>query len=977
MICSRCGHPDIPDQTIVCPNCGFQLQKKSRSLTTTTSFRALSARRKMLTERHYALPFSLGDEVFGQFKIRDLLGQGPLGVVYQVTNERGDLYALKVIHKRWRSDMDFDTLQGAYLTMDELEDRARLNLPVEVLIQDQNAGLLSPHIEGLTVRKVMSLRKNTAKAFKLQELKLLVHGIGNALMKLHSVEVPHGGIKPENFFVSTNDRGEQQVTLSDTCLATGVGLEAYHRAQRAAGLGHYMAPELNQGELYITSDIFSLSAFIFEGLTGHAYQSKKSIRELIPVQGIDPLEAFLAKALHADPSERHQSVSDMLADFDEMSARLAALDGSPFNSEQTEPRNEHVGLASGEQRSFEHADPLLGDYKPELTMPATPPPLPAHSSIVNMITPPPLPIPPSDLGMPRPLLQQRTTPASLEEIKQLSQTSVQDVAEPSLDIVPIPDPQSQGPRALRKVDSADLLSPQLSMGVPQMRPRRTVVSQKQSKPKNPFFWVTSVSVVLLAALGVYQLLNHDREHHQGVRGGQGVEVSLSPRAVTETPLVNSGLPTSQQPQAPSLVKPSAQPISATPGVSASAATQIERLGETKSQASSSGVQASQSAASKKAVNVQDSVNSLSQKSAGVKDKKPSITQPETRPDQSLGLSRAAEQKATDEQRATQQKAVAKKQAADRGAPPEKKAAAKKRAAEQKNAAQHKAAERRAAARKVSDKRAVNKREAERRAVAAEKRDADRKAAAEKRAAERRAAAAKRLQDKREAEAKERERKRLAAEQEAREKKENAPQNRVPPKAQVAVSATSLKCPAGMILKTTARFPRRSIRRGTIKGKKAIALAVSGKAYCIDAYEYPGRNRRPKTNVTFKGAQSLCNQANKRLCTPSEWRRACVGRRGSKYPYGKRFNPKKCVTEDAEGEERRLVKSGSMKQCKSASGAYDMSGNAAEWTEGQRVYGGYFASDEDDSSCNAGGRRNASSKRGYIGFRCCADFTSVK
>ena len=113
----------------------------------------------MLTERHYALPFSLGDEVFSSFKIRDLLGQGPLGVVYLVTNERGDQYALKVIHKRWRAEMDLDTLQGAYLALDELTERQRLNLPVKVLIQDEHVGLLSPHLSGLTVRKVMSLRK--------------------------------------------------------------------------------------------------------------------------------------------------------------------------------------------------------------------------------------------------------------------------------------------------------------------------------------------------------------------------------------------------------------------------------------------------------------------------------------------------------------------------------------------------------------------------------------------------------------------------------------------------------------------------------------------------------------------------------------------------------------------------------------------------------------------------------------------------
>ena len=46
-----------------------------------------------------------------------------------------------------------------------------------------------------------------------------------------------------------------------------------------------------------------------------------------------------------------------------------------------------------------------------------------------------------------------------------------------------------------------------------------------------------------------------------------------------------------------------------------------------------------------------------------------------------------------------------------------------------------------------------------------------------------------------------------------------------------------------------------------------------------------------------------------------------------------------------------MKSGSMKKCKSASGLYDMSGNVSEWTEGQRVFGGYYASDEDDAKCS--------------------------
>ena len=93
---------------------------------------------------------------------------------------------------------------------------------------------------------------------------------------------------------------------------------------------------------------------------------------------------------------------------------------------------------------------------------------------------------------------------------------------------------------------------------------------------------------------------------------------------------------------------------------------------------------------------------------------------------------------------------------------------------------------------------------------------------------------------------------------------------VPEKVQRQDDATVLSCPKGMILKRTARFPRGSVRRGKIKGKRAIQLARKGKAYCIDAYEYPGRGQKPKVNITFNGAKSLCEQAGKRLCSGNEW-----------------------------------------------------------------------------------------------------------
>ena len=51
----------------------------------------------------------------------------------------------------------------------------------------------------------------------------------------------------------------------------------------------------------------------------------------------------------------------------------------------------------------------------------------------------------------------------------------------------------------------------------------------------------------------------------------------------------------------------------------------------------------------------------------------------------------------------------------------------------------------------------------------------------------------------------------------------------------------------------------------------------------------------------------------------------------------------------------------------------MSGNVAEWTADKRVFGGYYASVDEEADCNAGDRYSPTSKRTFIGFRCCSDF----
>jgi formylglycine-generating enzyme required for sulfatase activity len=139
-------------------------------------------------------------------------------------------------------------------------------------------------------------------------------------------------------------------------------------------------------------------------------------------------------------------------------------------------------------------------------------------------------------------------------------------------------------------------------------------------------------------------------------------------------------------------------------------------------------------------------------------------------------------------------------------------------------------------------------------------------------------------------------------------------------------------------------------------------AVDGKAkpadvaFCVDAYEYPGKGQKPKAGVSAGAAAGMCKKDGKRLCSSAEWTHACG------------------ETEPAAGA---CNVSGSMKEtgaspaCKTAEGIFDLVGNAGEWTTDGRLHGG-------DASTGKGSACGYSTKhfmpKGMDGFRCCADAT---
>lgn len=175
----------------------------------------------------------------------------------------------------------------------------------------------------------------------------------------------------------------------------------------------------------------------------------------------------------------------------------------------------------------------------------------------------------------------------------------------------------------------------------------------------------------------------------------------------------------------------------------------------------------------------------------------------------------------------------------------------------------------------------------------------------------------------------------------------------------------LGCPEGMVLVPAAR---------SSAGKLLSP-------FCIDIFEYPNiPGEMPVYNISWIEAQSLCAKQGKRLCKVWEWQTACAGPQKLAYPYANSYHPDACNTEQEwMMNASKVFPAGTFSACISGYGAYDMSGNVAEWTASSektaKVLGGSWVSGR-FSSCKSFYVLEKTTSYQFNGVRCCKDATPV-
>ena len=312
MICFRCGS-EVAEGAPQCGNCGQRFAGARRTFTaTTTSFRALEKRRQRAQKASEKLPYGIGDVVLSRYEVRDLVGSGPLGVVYRVFDQELDLdLALKVFNPGLAAgDKGRDAFQATVRKVRKLSQQNIVRLYDDA--QDGDRAVVTMQLlEGLTLRKVLGLRQDKGQRFQVKEIEPIIFQIAMALSHAHRHTL-HGDLKPENVLILPD-----VLKMTDFAVHEAVGAEAFAAAQREAGLTGYFAPEaLAGGTIDARADLYSLGAIFYELVTGQAFapgapppSSLLGPQDEPEGEGID---AFVARATAPRADDRFQSAEALI-----------------------------------------------------------------------------------------------------------------------------------------------------------------------------------------------------------------------------------------------------------------------------------------------------------------------------------------------------------------------------------------------------------------------------------------------------------------------------------------------------------------------------------------------------------------------------------------------------------------------------------------------------------------------------------------
>jgi serine/threonine protein kinase len=296
------------------------------------------------------MPLTSGTRL-GPYEIQSSVGAGGMGEVYRARDTRLDrTVAIKILPAAVSSDPD-----RLLRFQHEARILSTLNHPNVLAIFDvgeQNdvRYLVSEFLEGQSLREVLAagaLARRKATEYALE--------IAKGLAAAHEKGVVHRDLKPDNIFITRDDRvkildfglAKQTPTESAAQESPTMTVPAPTTPGTVMGTAGYMSPEQVRGlTVDHRSDIFSFGAVLYEMVSGkRAFSGESSVetmnailKEDVPELSasgghVSPgLDRIIRRCLEKKPERRFQSASDLAFAIEALSATSGVSQAVPVTA---------------------------------------------------------------------------------------------------------------------------------------------------------------------------------------------------------------------------------------------------------------------------------------------------------------------------------------------------------------------------------------------------------------------------------------------------------------------------------------------------------------------------------------------------------------------------------------------------------------------------------------------------------------------
>ncbi len=273
-------------------------------------------------------------QLFGNYCVVRLIGEGGFGEVYLVENELIQRRAaVKVLHPALAQDAE---LVRRFLN----EARAASAICHPNIVEVLDAGgtadgapyILMEFLEGVSLQKRLADRGRLA----LPQVLDIANQAGSALVAAHAAGIVHRDLKPENLFLVPDSRapnGERVKVLdfgiAKIRLSSGAGGTVRTRTGMIIGSPAYMSPEQckDSADVDVRSDVYSFATILYEMLAGrtphvaatgtellfmHLTQTPPPLRELAPEVPANA-EIPIMRGLAREREDRFDSMESFVA----------------------------------------------------------------------------------------------------------------------------------------------------------------------------------------------------------------------------------------------------------------------------------------------------------------------------------------------------------------------------------------------------------------------------------------------------------------------------------------------------------------------------------------------------------------------------------------------------------------------------------------------------------------------------------------